>query len=32
MYPLAYRNFGTYESMVVSHSVVAGSGGGDPLV
>ena len=28
MYRLAYRNFGTYESLVVSHSVVAGSSGG----
>jgi methionine-rich copper-binding protein CopC len=28
MYRLAYRNFGTHESLVVSHSVVAGSGGG----
>ena len=28
MYRLAYRNFGTHESLVVNHSVVAGSGGG----
>jgi hypothetical protein len=28
MYRLAYRNFGTHESLVVSHSVIAGSGGG----
>lgn len=28
MYRLAYRNFGTHESLVVSHSVVAGSSGG----
>ncbi len=28
MYRLAYRNFGTRESLVVNHSVVAGSGGG----
>ncbi|MBZ5656847.1 MAG: choice-of-anchor D domain-containing protein [Acidobacteriia bacterium] len=28
MYRLAYRNFGTHESIVVNHSVAAGSGGG----
>jgi hypothetical protein len=28
MYRLAYRNFGDHESLVVNHSVVAGSGGG----
>ena len=28
MHRLAYRNFGTHESLVVNHSVVAGSGGG----
>ncbi len=28
MYRLAYRNFGTHESLVVNHSVVAGAGGG----
>ncbi len=28
MYRLAYRNFGTHESLVVNHSVVANSGGG----
>jgi hypothetical protein len=28
MYRLAYRNFGTHESLVVNHSVVAGSSGG----
>jgi hypothetical protein len=28
MHRLAYRNFGTHESLVVSHSVVAGSSGG----
>src|SRR5712671_5376954 len=28
MYRLAYRNFGKHESLVVNHSVVAGSGGG----
>src|SRR5579864_3069537 len=28
MYRLAYRNFGTHESLVTNHSVVAGSGGG----
>jgi len=28
MYRLAYRNFGTHESLVVNHSVIAGSGGG----
>ena len=28
MYRLAYRNFGTHESLVVNHSVVAGSGSG----
>ena len=28
MYRLAYRNFGSYESLVVNHSVAAGSGGG----
>jgi hypothetical protein len=28
MYRLAYRNFGSHESLVVNHSVVAGSGGG----
>ena len=28
MYRLAYRNFGSHESLVVSHSVVAGSSGG----
>jgi len=28
MYRLAYRNFGTHESLVVNHSVTAGSGGG----
>jgi len=28
MHRLAYRNFGTHESLVVTHSVVAGSGGG----
>jgi hypothetical protein len=28
MYRLAYRNMGSYESLVVSHSVTAGSGGG----
>jgi hypothetical protein len=28
MYRLAYRNMSTYESLVVSHSVTAGSGGG----
>src|SRR5712671_3338362 len=28
MYRLAYRNFGNHESLVVNHSVVAGSGGG----
>jgi hypothetical protein len=28
MYRLAYRNFGTHESLVVNHSVAAGSGGG----
>jgi hypothetical protein len=28
MYRLAYRNFGTYESLVVNHSVVAGTSGG----
>ena len=28
MYRLAYRNFGTHESLLVNHSVVAGSGGG----
>jgi hypothetical protein len=28
MYRLAYRNLGTHESLVVNHSVVAGSGGG----
>jgi len=28
MYRLAYRNFGTHESLVVNHSVVAGTGGG----
>jgi hypothetical protein len=28
MYRNAYRNFGTHESLVVSHSVVAGSSGG----
>ncbi len=27
MYRLAYRNFGTYESLVVNHSVTAGGGG-----
>jgi hypothetical protein len=28
MHRLAYRNFGTHESLVVNHSVVAGGGGG----
>ena len=28
MYRLAYRNFGDHESLVVTHSVVAGAGGG----
>jgi hypothetical protein len=28
MYRLAYRNFGTHESLVVNHSVTAGSSGG----
>jgi hypothetical protein len=28
MYRLAYRNFGNHESLVVNHSVTAGSGGG----
>ena len=28
MYRLAYRNFGAHESLVVNHSVVAGSSGG----
>src|SRR3984893_9200262 len=28
MYRLAYRNFGSHESLVVNHSVGAGSGGG----
>jgi hypothetical protein len=28
MHRLAYRNFGTHESLVVTHSVVAGSSGG----
>ena len=28
MYRLAYRNFGAHESLVVSHSVVAGTSGG----
>src|SRR5712675_417895 len=28
MYRLAYRNFGNHESLVVNHSVVAGSSGG----
>jgi hypothetical protein len=28
MFRLAYRNFGTYEALVVTHSVVAGSSGG----
>ena len=28
MYRLAYRNFGTHESLVVNHSVIAGSSGG----
>jgi len=28
MYRLAYRNFGSHESLVVNHSVVAGSSGG----
>jgi hypothetical protein len=28
MHRLAYRNFGTHESLVVNHSVVANSGGG----
>ena len=28
MYRLAYRNFGTHESLVVNHSVAANSGGG----
>ena len=28
MYRLAYRNMGSYESLVVDHSVTAGSGGG----
>jgi hypothetical protein len=28
MYRLAYRNFGDHESLVVNHSVTAGSGGG----
>lgn len=28
MYRLAYRNFGTHESLVTNHSVVAGSAGG----
>src|SRR5213078_3428584 len=28
MYRLAYRNLGTHESLVVNHSVVAGSSGG----
>src|SRR6266851_5004697 len=28
MYRLAYRNFGTHESLVVNHAVTAGSGGG----
>ncbi len=28
MYRLAYRNFGSHESLVVNHSVTAGSGGG----
>ena len=28
MYRLAYRNFGTHESLVTNHSVVAGSSGG----
>ncbi|HYU46545.1 MAG TPA: choice-of-anchor D domain-containing protein [Terriglobales bacterium] len=28
MYRLAYRNFGTHESLVVNHSVAVGSGGG----
>lgn len=28
MYRLAYRNFGIHESLVVNHSVAAGSGGG----
>jgi len=28
MFRLAYRNFGTHESLVVNHSVVAGSSGG----
>ena len=28
MYRLAYRNFGSHESLVTNHSVVAGSGGG----
>jgi hypothetical protein len=28
MYRLAYRNFGSHESLAVNHSVVAGSGGG----
>jgi len=32
MYRLAYRNFGTHESLVVNHSVTAGSGGGVALV
>jgi len=28
MYRLAYRNFGTHESLVVNHSVTVGTGGG----
>ena len=32
MYRLAYRNFGTHESLVVNHSVVAGSRRRRPLV
>lgn len=28
MYRLAYRNFGSHESLVVNHSVTAGTGGG----
>ena len=32
MYRLAYRNFGDHESLVVNHSVTAGSSTGDALV
>lgn len=28
MFPLAYRNFGTYESLVVTHTITAGSSSG----